>query len=213
MTRPTLPSMRKHPLLTATAAAVLVGAVATAVFVTSDSQPPAPSAARAAERGYTDTVTVPQYDPMQARPATPRPDKLPPIVRASGECESALEAVRAFQDTNPSGLVLTVEQNNELAALMEKVGPGPSAVCDEQTAALFHAQELDPWMHWALPVEPDPAPELTEQQQEAIDQQERDAQAPPTSDTPVKDRSVKTKEHRDLREERADQDTSGDDQR
>lgn len=143
--------------------AVLVAAigVVTAVVLGSDA-PRSREDVRAASRGWTDTVTVPLYSADQYRPSVPRPAQLPPMIRAEGPCKSAMDAIRTFQEDNPSGLSLSAAASSKLAALLRTLGPGdPAAACSDTLAQRFRLQELDPWLTW----QPTPAAAPSRQSQ------------------------------------------------
>lgn len=143
-------TLLSNKLLLAALGAVVIAALAiTGAVVLGGGKQLSPSQAREAARGWTDKVTVPMYSSDQYRPSVPRPAQLPPMIRAEGPCRAAMDAVRDFQDANPSGLSLSGAAATKLAGLLRNLGPGdPSAACSDTLAQRFRLQELDPWLTW-----------------------------------------------------------------
>jgi hypothetical protein len=144
--------------LIALGVAALAGAVAFGVNTYNHSQE-TPSQLRADkradDRGVTDTVTVPVFAPGSAMPSQPRPAKLPPIIKADGDCKVALDQLRDLFDRIPSGLMpLSTDDRKFLNDMLTKIGPAPSgkqAVCSADIAVKFRQQELSPWLIWTPP--------------------------------------------------------------
>lgn len=103
------------------------------------------SSGEAIPEGYTDKVTVETLDPNQAQPAQERPEELPPLIYAEGECKTTLDGLRVLFDKYPSGLTLEQAGADELNALL----PELSVNCDADTALNFQNQELGPWLNYA----------------------------------------------------------------
>jgi hypothetical protein len=73
-----------------------------------------------------------------------KPHKLDKVA-ATGECEAALDAFRAFRDTFQSGAdVTTAEDLGSMNQLLDKV----RTTCDANVATSFVSQEVDPWLNF-----------------------------------------------------------------
>lgn len=132
---------------------VLAAGAAVGVAVLTSGTPDAHEAqrdawnARVQARGTTDTVTVPRYAPGAIVPARPRPQALPPVVKADGACGDAMNVLRDFFDATPSGLTLTDTQRGTLNELTGKL----RTACPVTLVETFSAQELTPWLYYTPP--------------------------------------------------------------
>ena len=121
------------------------------------------AAARVHERGLTDKVTVATHAGTAAQPSSPRPAKLPPMVRAGGACNDVLNSVRDLMDSYPTGLVLPAKGMDTMNGLILDT----NRACSTEVARAFIQQEVMPWQTWQvpagykLPAELKPAPEPT----------------------------------------------------
>lgn len=96
--------------------------------------------------GYTTEVTVPTIAPDQPKPATERPETAPPKIFAEGACKDAMDGVRTLIDTYPSGLALDEAGSTALNEALPKL----STDCTPELAQAFQAQELGPWLNYAV---------------------------------------------------------------
>ena len=147
-------SIVKDRRVWAGSAIVVAAAVGTTALVLSTQSPPLD--AREQARGVTNTVTVaaPAPGPKGQLPAQPRPTQLPALIEASGQCKVALDNMRGFLERVPSGLApRTVAQNAEFNAYLTAIVGTPTTpgACDAETATKFRAQEVAPWLTWAVP--------------------------------------------------------------
>lgn len=117
------------------------------------------TAQREASRGFVDAPN--QVAPGdRVRAATPRPDKLPPLIRADGACKSALDGIREFQDAHPYGATtFTPEILAQFNALLTRSLPAPAGACPQAVALAFQQQEITPWFSWTAPEAASPVPE------------------------------------------------------
>ena len=83
----------------------------------------------------------------QAIVARPAPAVAPAPVDATGECASAMDAVRAIQHRFASGSLLDDAANVKLTADLAHL----DRQCDPATAREFRARELTPWLTYLPP--------------------------------------------------------------
>ena len=154
-----LKSRRSMVLVAAGAVVVAVLTMLIAASLHSAAKPSAAAAAqrsvqRVKERGWTDRVTVPVYAANQAHPSMPRPAKLPPMIRSTGGCATAMDRVRDFQDAHPTGMTLNAADLKQVNTLMSALDPNLGGACTASLYRMFLLQEYQPWMLWQPPAAP-----------------------------------------------------------
>jgi hypothetical protein len=107
----------------------------------------APAATAEVPEGMISVEDAPELPPAdQARPAQAAPEAPVAQVFLSEPCGAAATDLRALMSEVPSGLALDEAGNARLNAGL----PAMSSACSPEEVAAFQAQELLPWMNYAL---------------------------------------------------------------
>lgn len=103
-------------------------------------------------RGVTDEVTVETYSPNEGIPAQPRPETLPPIIKAEGPCKETLDQLRTVFETVPGWYAADSATQQQINQLLTEANPqSPGGTCDMTTYEKFIQQELVPWQNYIVP--------------------------------------------------------------